>query len=311
MNYYFAPMEGITRYIYRNQHNHFYPGIDKYFTPFIVANQTRKLKTREINDILPENNTGCNIVPQILTNNAEDFIHTALHLRQFGYQEINLNLGCPAGTVVAKGKGAGFLAYRDKLDEFLDKIYSADVGRISIKTRLGKEQPEEFYELIPIFNKYPMEELIIHPRVQKDMYKNHPNLTVFSDAIRLSKAPVCYNGDLFTVKDYEKFHQSFPSIKCVMLGRGLLSNPSLVNEIKGGERTDKKTLREFHDSLCVEYTNILSGDRDVLFKMKELWTYLITIFTNYEEYQKKIRKSNTLAEYKIIIDQMFKNEEVV
>ncbi|MEQ8199412.1 MAG: tRNA-dihydrouridine synthase family protein, partial [Clostridiaceae bacterium] len=197
MKYYLAPMEGITGYIYRNSYEKFFCNIDKYFTPFIVPNRSRSLKTKELRDILPENNKDINnIVPQILTNDSEGFIATAKKLQQLGYKEINLNLGCPSGTVVSKNRGSGFLAQREELDVFLDEIFKMDHMKISIKTRIGKDSPEEFYELIKIYNKYPLEELIIHPRTRNDFYGNKPNLEVFKDALSLSTNPVCYNGDI-------------------------------------------------------------------------------------------------------------------
>jgi len=148
MNFYFAPMEGLTGYIYRNAHNAFFNNIDKYFSPFIVANQSEGFKTRELNDILPENNQGLVLIPQLLTNNAKDFIHTSKKIKLLGYNEINLNLGCPSGTVVSKNKGSGFLSKREELDVFLDEIFSKSITKISLKTRIGKDQPEEFYDLI-------------------------------------------------------------------------------------------------------------------------------------------------------------------
>ena len=154
MKYYLAPMEGITGYIYRNSYAKFFPSFDKYFTPFIIPNESKSLKTKELIDVQPENNKGLNIVPQILTNDAEGFIITANKLKQLGYNEINLNLGCPSGTVVGKGRGAGFLANRDELDKFLDEIFKIDNMKISIKTRIGKDRPEEFYELIKIYNNF-------------------------------------------------------------------------------------------------------------------------------------------------------------
>ena len=170
MKFYLAPMEGITGHIYRNSYEKYFHNIDKYFTPFIVPNQSVSLKTKELKDLLPQNNKGLNIVPQILTNDAEGFILTANKLKQLGYEEINLNLGCPAGTVVSKKRGSGFLAYPEELDKFLDEIYKIDNMKISIKTRLGKERADEFYKLIEIYNKYPLEELIIHPRTREDFY---------------------------------------------------------------------------------------------------------------------------------------------
>ena len=242
MKYYLAPMEGITGFIYRNAYEKYFGKIDKYFTPFIVPTNSKSFKTRELRDVLPENNKVNNIIPQILTNDAEGFVFTARKLQQLGYNEINLNLGCPAGTVVSKGRGSGFLAEREKLDSFLEEIYKIDDMKISIKTRIGKESPEEFYELIKIYNKYPLEELIIHPRTRKDFYGNTPNLEVFKDAIALSKSPVCYNGDIFTKVDNEKIIKAFPEIDKVMIGRGILANPGLMNEINGGNVMDKKIL---------------------------------------------------------------------
>lgn len=209
MKYYLAPMEGITGYIYRNSYKKFFNNIDKYFTPFIVPNKSTSLKTKELRDISPKNNKGMNIVPQILTNDSEGFIITARKLQQLGYDEINLNLGCPAGTVVSKNRGSGFLAKREEIDIFLDEIFKIDDMKISIKTRIGKDSPEEFYELIKIYNKYPIEELIIHPRTQKDFYGNKPDLDIFKDALSLSRNPICYNGDIFTVSGYNKLIKTF------------------------------------------------------------------------------------------------------
>ena len=242
MKFYFAPMEGLTGYVYRNAHHAFFPkGIDKYFSPFIVTNQSASFKTREMNDILPENNRGIVLIPQLLTNNADDFIRTAKRIKQLGYNQINLNLGCPSRTVVSKGKGSGFLAKRAELDVFLDKIFNQQVIRISIKTRIGKDRPEEFNELMAIYNKYPMEELIIHPRVQLDFYKNKPNMEAFTAAFNQSKNPVCYNGDLFSAEDCKKFSAGYPGVETTMLGRGLLMNPGLVYELLYNARPDKNS----------------------------------------------------------------------
>lgn len=311
MNFYFAPMEGLTRYIYRNAHKTFFNNIDKYFSPFIVANQSNSFKTRELNDILPENNQGIVLIPQILTNNAKDFIHTSKKIKQLGYNEINLNLGCPSGTVVSKNRGSGFLSKKEELDVFLEEIFSEAVTKISIKTRIGKDEPEEFYDLIEIYNKYPMEELIIHPRTQKDFYNNTPNLKVFKDALALSKNPVCYNGDIFTVKDYKEFTTNFQSVKTVMIGRGLLANPGLIGSIKNNTKLEKKLLKDFHDTIYEDYKRILSGDRNVLFKMKELWFHMIPMFSNNAKYAKKIRKSERLYDYEAAVLSLFREQDIL
>jgi len=311
MNFYFAPMEGLTGYIYRNAHNAFFNNIDKYFSPFIVANQSNSFKTKELNDILPENNQGLVLIPQLLTNNAKDFIHTSKKIKQLGYNEINLNLGCPSGTVVSKNRGSGFLSKTKELDAFLEEIFSQAATKISVKTRIGKDQPEEFYNLIEIFNKYPIEELIIHPRIQKDFYKNKPNLNIFKDALTLSKNPVCYNGDIFTVKDYKKFSTNFCSVKTIMIGRGLLANPGLISAIENNTNLEKELLKNFHDKIYEDYKRVLFGDRNVLFKMKELWFYMIRMFCNNAKYAKKIRKSERLHDYNAVVLSLFREQDIL
>jgi len=311
MKFYFAPMEGLTGYIYRNAHNAFFNNIDKYFSPFIVANQSDRFKTRELNDILPENNQGLVLIPQLLTNNAKDFIHTSKKIKILGYNEINLNLGCPSRTVVSKNKGSGFLSKREELDVFLEEIFSHSITKISIKTRIGKDKPEEFYDLIEIFNKYPIEELIIHPRIQKDFYKNKPNMKIFKDALILSKNPVCYNGDIFTIKDYKDFSADFQDVDTLMLGRGLLANPGLTSYITDETKFDKKLLKDFHDKIYEDYKKILFGDRNLLFKMKELWFYMIPVFSNNEKYAKKIKKSERLCDYDEAVSSLFREQNIL
>lgn len=311
MKFYLAPMEGITGYIYRNAYKKFFNNIDKYFTPFIIPNTSRSLKTKELRDVLKENNNGTSIVPQILTNNSEGFIVTARKLQQLGYKDINLNLGCPAGTVVSKNKGSGFLAKREELDIFLHEIFKIDDMKISIKTRIGKDSPEEFYELIKIYNKYPIEELIIHPRTQKDFYGNKPNLDVFKDALSLSTNSVCYNGDIFTVSDYNKLTKTFKELKTVMIGRGILANPGLINEIKNNGNINKEILKDFHDEVLNEYLELYKEDKNTLFRMKELWGYMIYIFSDNKKYAKKIKKAQKLNCYNEAVDSLFREQEII
>lgn len=311
MNLYFAPMEGLTGYVYRNAHQAFFDDIVRYFAPFIVANQSKSFSTRELVDVLPENNRGITMIPQILSNSADDFIFTAKKLKTLGYDEINLNLGCPAGTVVAKYKGAGFLAKPEELDIFLSEIFSEAVTKISVKTRIGKDRPEEFQNLIGIFNKYPIEELIIHPRIQKEFYKGRPNLEVFREALILSKNPVCYNGDIFTKDNFDEFGSAFPEVKTVMLGRGMMTNPGLAEEIANGTRLSKDRLKAFHERIYADYKEVLSGDRNVLYKMKELWSYMILMFSDNTQYVKKIKKAESLCEFDVAIANLFLEKNII
>ena len=311
MKYYLAPMEGITGFIYRNSYEKFFGGIDKYFAPFVVPNSSKSLKTKELRDVLPENNKGINLVPQILTNDSEGFILTAKKLKDLGYDEINLNLGCPSGTVVGKKRGSGFLAHKEELDKFLEEIFKIDDIKISIKTRLGMDKPEEFYELIKIYNKYPMEELIIHPRTRQDFYGNKPNLEVFKDAISLSKNPVCYNGDIFTLEDHNKLVEEFKEVDKIMLGRGVLANPALMNEILNNEFMDKKVLKEFHDEIFSKYRQVFNEDRNAMFRMKELWGYMIYMFSNNKKYAKKIKKAQKVVDYNQAVTSLFLEQDIL
>lgn len=311
MKYYLAPMEGITGFIYRNTYKKFFDNVDKYFTPFIVPTSSKSFKTKELRDILPENNKGMNIVPQILTNDSDGFITTARKLQQLGYSEINLNLGCPSGTVVSKNRGSGFLAKREELDKFLDEIYKIDDMKISIKTRIGKDSSEEFYELIKIYNKYPLEELIIHPRTREDFYGNKPNLEVFKDALTLSNSPVCYNGDIFTLDDYNKLSKEFSELNTIMLGRGVLANPGLINEIRNNANLNKEVLKKFHDEIFNDYRNVFKDDKIAIYRMKELWGYMIYIFSDNKKYAKKIKKSQKVDDYNEAVASLFNEQEII
>lgn len=311
MKIYLAPLEGITGHIYRTALKECFDGFDKYFIPFISPNQKGHFSTREKKDVLPENNRGVLAVPQILTNQAEDFIETAKKLAEYGYEEVNLNLGCPSRTVVTKGRGAGFLEEPDRLDRFLDEIFKKREWKISVKTRIGMSEPEEFEDLLKIYNRYPLEELIVHPRLQKDFYKNTPNLDVFAMAAEESRNPLCYNGDICNAEDLKRLRERFPKLDCVMVGRGVLADPALGRVLKGGGQAEKAEPRKFHDLLYRAYCEEMSGDRTVLYKMKELWFYFSGLFTNGKKYYKKIKKCERCVIYESIVNELFMKEEVI
>jgi len=301
MKCYLAPMEGITNYIYRRTYHQFFEPADKYFTPFINPHTTRSLNSKEKKDILPENNEGMNTVPQVLTNQAEDFIRVAKALKEYGYHEVNLNLGCPSGTVVSKKKGAGFLEFPTRIDHFLNETFEALEPlemKVSVKTRLGMLEADEFDQLLSVYNKYPLHELIIHPRVRIDYYKNQVDLDAFEKALMGSKNPVCYNGDIFTKEDYHRFIKRFGTVENIMVGRGVIGNPGLIGELRDKAPMDKDKFKTFHDQLLKEYEALKIGDRNTLFKMKELWYYMIKNFEDAKKPEKMIKKAQTLEKYK-------------
>lgn len=305
VKYYMAPLESVTTWIYRQAHAKIYGRLDKYFIPFLEPHEKRDFKTRELQEILPEHNENIYAVPQILTNRSEGFIKLAKALKDWGYEEINLNLGCPSKTVVTKGKGSGFLAKPEELERFLTEIFDALSGevKISVKTRIGKEDPEEFPALLKLFNKYPMEELIIHPRVQKDGYGNVPRLEFYELAEKQSVNPLCYNGDLYTREQIRNFAERFPGTERLMFGRGFLRDPGLLyNEGKDPKDIFEKFLA-FHDLVYEGYQERNMGDRNVLFKMKELWSYQVYQFSEPERLFKTFKKVQDCNEY----EQMIRN----
>lgn len=311
MKYYLAPMEGLTGYVYRNVYHSMFAPMDVYVTPFIAPNQKKLLRSRERKDVAVENNVGLYVVPQILTNDVEQFLDTSKYLYELGYKEVNLNLGCPSATVVTKKKGAGFLDDPKGLEQFWYTVFERldlDI-KISVKTRLGIEFESEFEDLIHVYNQFPFSEVMIHPRLQKDFYKGHPRMHIFKEAIAALKHPICYNGDLFTAEDVETFKAEYPNVDCIMLGRGVLANPGLVHELETGQRITKEALHQYHHALCEGYCAGKLADKDVLFKMKELWFYLGTMFENVEKPLKKVRKATTLDGYLISVDQLFEQCE--
>lgn len=281
--------------------------MDKYFTPFLVPHSKKGFSTRELREIVPEHNEGLTLVPQIMSNQADDCLNTMKKLKTLGYEEVNLNFGCPSKTVVGKDRGAGFLARTEELDRFLAEIFAHTEQRVSIKSRIGKYEPEEFEEILEIYNRYPIEELILHPRTQQDFYQKPVRLEAYAYAQEHSQNPLCYNGDIFTVEDGKRLMERFPKITTLMLGRGLIRDPALVEKLEGQERRadEGRRLRAFHDEICAGYREISAGDKHVLFKMKELWSYLIVLFPGSEKQAKKIRKAQNLKDYERAAEEVF------
>ncbi len=309
--FYFAPMEGVAGYIYRNVYHEHFHHIDQYFAPFISTSPNGISKMKEFRDILPENNKDMCLIPQLLSNNADDFILAAKQIKDIGYHEINLNVGCPSGTVTSKGKGSGMLLDIEKLDHFLYNVFEnchRNNIRLSVKTRIGFYSPDEFEKIIEIYNRYQMSELIIHPRTREDYYKNDVHLDVFKTAVQKSKNPICYNGDIFEINDYKKITEEFDGIESVMIGRGILKNPSLIeNIIDDVPKPDLQKIFDFHDQIYDEYKKYMSGEKNLLFKMKEIWLYMVHSMENSDKKAKKIKKAKNIYEYESVVNE-FKRE---
>ena len=301
MRYYFAPMEGLTDSIYRKTHHAHFSGVTRYYMPFISPTVHRCLTPREARELPTADSVPFEAVPQLLTKVSEDFLWAASVCRDLGYEEVNLNLGCPSGTVTAKGKGSGMLRSPDQLRQFLDEIYAGAPLPISVKTRLGFDDPAEFPALVEIFNDYPICELTVHPRVRKDFYNGSVNMDAFRYCLDNSKAPVCFNGNLCSVSQIEAFHREFPQVESVMIGRGLIGDPGMLTP--GG--TTIAALESFMDTLLEAYQIAFGNARNAMFRLKENWHLLENRFEGSEKLMKRLRKTTDLAEYRSITREIF------
>lgn len=297
MQIYFAPLEGITGYVFRNAYAKYYGGVDKYFTPFISPHTKKLMDTREKRDILPENNKGLYVVPQVLTNKAEELIDICKLLKEdYGYEEVNLNLGCPSKTVTTKGKGSGFLESPEQMEEFFDRFFKVADVKLSIKTRIGYWEIEEAERLFRLYERYPFEEVIVHPRLGSEMYKGTPHYHVFENYLEKTKHSLCYNGDINSLEQLHILNDKWSDCDKFMLGRGLIARPGMLQSVE-----DKSTFLAFHDEIVEGYDAYMSGDKNTLFKMKELWTWWAVQFPGQEKTLKQIKKTNSLMEYKQLV----------
>ncbi len=294
MKLFFAPLEGIATYTYRTAHSHLFGGCDGYYSPFITPTENEKLAGRAVRDVLPENNNQVNLTVQVLSNNAAAFLNFVPTIKSFGYDEVNLNFGCPSGTVVKKDRGAGFLRNPDGLNLFLREIFEKCDLKISVKTRIGFYSGEEMTELMKIYNKYPIARLVIHPRTRRDYYNGVPDLEVFEKAYNEAKMPVCYNGDVFSAQTFAEIQKRFPDLESVMIGRGALANPAIFREIRGGESLKTAELKDFTGCLAERYITLLGSDTYTLHKLKEIWLYIMWNFPKETKILKAIKKSRTV-----------------
>lgn len=300
MRHYFAPLEGITDSIYRKLHHKYFPGLDRYYMPFFSPTIHRQLTPREDRELPYADSVSFEAVPQIMTKVPDDFLWAAQQCLDRGYKEVNINLGCPSGTVVSKGKGAGMLRDPDALDRFLDEIFSAAPLPVSIKTRIGINEPEELPRLLEIYNRYPICELTVHPRVRKAFYNGSVDMDAFAYCYENSNAPLCYNGNLTAKEDIARLQERFPKLESVMLGRALVGDPAMLSS----KTSDIDTLQAFTDALLEEYIREFGGARNAMFRLKENWRFILCMFDDNQKLRKKLLKTTDVQEFRRITNQI-------
>ncbi len=296
MKLYFAPLEGITTYTYRNTHKEFFGGCDEYYAPFITPSANEKVSSKSLRDILPENNNGLKPMIQVMANRAEAFLNFEEKIKELGYTSVNLNFGCPSSTVVKKSRGAGALLELEVLDSFFAGIFEKSSLEISVKSRIGFFSADELEDIISVYNKYPITELIIHPRTRQDYYNGLPDMDAFEKVYKTAKMPVCYNGNIFSAEDFYRTENRFKGLGSMMIGRGAIANPGIFREIKDGKALKSAELVSFTKALKERYLKVLGSEVYTLHKLKEIWMYSMWNYPEEKRLLKAIKKSNQLAE---------------
>ena len=311
----FAPLDGITKRVFRRVWHAHFGGADRYFVPFISPTDQHVITPRDRREL--ENPEGLPQVPQVMAKQAADFVWAAEALADMGYEEVNLNLGCPSGTVTAKGKGSGLLMDPNRLNRFLDQVFSAAQVPVSVKTRLGYHTPEEFPRLLEIFNRYPIACLTVHPRVRPEKYRGAVHMDLFALAVAESKNPVCYNGDLTSVAGVRALEAQFPGLDAAMIGRGAVADPALLRRLRGGPAASKEELQAFTQELYRAYQDFYgqaapdSQAAPASQRMKEVWFYLIHLFENGERLGGRMRRSRGPRAYEELEARIFQELELL
>lgn len=311
--FYLAPMRGFTTAAYRNHYGRHFEGVNAAIAPFIPTLSHKPIHTAHILDILPENNHAMPVVPQILSNDPKGFIELAGIFSDYGYTAVNWNLGCPFPMVAKKMRGSGLLSHPERVDAFLDQVLSKMRSHLSIKLRLGREKTDDIFRLIPVLNRYPLSEVIIHPRTGIQMYTGAADVEAFAACLPLLNAPVVYNGDIFDLPSFTRLRTRFPGISRWMLGRGPLCNPFLPAVLQSGNEEIARPVarfKQFHDDLFAAYREEFSGPGHLVNRMKGYWQYFSLSFSNGEKLFKRIKRLKSAENYIFETDRFFEQEAI-
>lgn len=307
-----SPLQGFTDFRFRNAFNHFFGGIDTFYAPYIKLNGKLIIKPAYERDILPDNNKNIHIIPQVMTNDADEFLFVANYVKQLGYTELNWNLGCPYPMVTKRGMGSGLICDFVKIENILEKVYEKSDITVSMKMRMGYENSDEILRTLPVLEKFPLKNIAIHARIGKQLYKGGVDLEGFQKCIDHTKHKLYYNGDITSVTKFKEMQELFPLIDHWMIGRGLISDPFLPNMIKNNSNVHPtnrlKVFRDFHDTIYNEYGQALSGQHHLLLKMTSFWEYFSTTFSNPHKTFKKIKKSKSTKAYDFAVNEILTNE---
>jgi tRNA-dihydrouridine synthase B len=307
-----SPLQGFTDFRFRNTFQRFFGGIDKYIAPYIRVDGNSEIKRGNERDLLPANNSLLNLIPQIITKDADEFLFVAKHIKKLGYTELNWNLGCPYPMVAKRGMGSGLLSMPGKIDEILTRVCAETDIQISVKMRLGYESPREIFQVLPVLERHRLANITIHPRIGKQLYRGEVDLKTFEECLGQSSHKIFYNGDIASVRSFREMKERFPAIDNWMIGRGLIADPFLPSMIKADDpvypENRYEVFNSFHDALFSSYEEALSGPKHLLIKMYSFWEYFIQSFPNTPKGLKKIKKAQSLGVYREVVRQIIDNE---
>ena len=306
-----SPLQGFTDFRFRNAFHKYFGGIDTFYSPYIKLNGKFVVKGSYERDILPENNTTLEVIPQIITNDADEFLFVAKYVQQLGYKELNWNLGCPYPMVAKCGMGSGLISNTSQIEHILKRVHNETDIIVSMKMRMGYENPSEILDVFPILEQYPIKNIAIHARIGKQLYKGGVDLDAFQKCLEHSNQKIYYNGDITSVEKFKELQERFPQIDHWMIGRGLIADPFLPSMIKNNTTEYPKNRLElfeaFHDEIYQEYDAYLSGPTPIRMKMLGFWEYFSASFSNPQKTYKKIKKAGNSKNYESAVKEIFKN----
>ncbi|WP_055445210.1 tRNA dihydrouridine synthase [Lacinutrix himadriensis] len=308
-----SPLQGFTDFRFRNAFHHYFGGIDTFYAPYIRLNGKLKIKQSYQLDLQPENNSTLEVIPQVMTNDADEFLFVVKYVQSLGYKELNWNLGCPYPMVTKSGMGSGLICNPTKIDEILKRAHNETDITVSMKMRMGYDHAEEILDTFPILDKYPLKNIAIHARIGKQLYKGPVDLDAFERCIPSTKHKLYYNGDITSVDAFKKMEARFPSIDHFMIGRGLIADPFLPSMIKNNTTEYPKNrweiFSEFHDTIYQQYDEYLSGPTPIKMKMLGFWEFFSQSFTNPQKTYKAIKKAGNPVKYRQAVKEVLNKEK--
>ncbi len=308
-----SPLQGFTDFRFRNAFDHFFGGIDTFYAPYIKMNGKIVIKNNYQRDLNPENNKVSDLIPQVMTNDPDEFLFVVKYIQSLGYKELNWNLGCPYPMVTKQGMGSGMICNPQKIDEVLHKVHNESDVTVSMKMRMGYDKPTEILKTFPILEKYPLKNIAIHARIGKQLYKGGTDLDSFQKCVEQTPHKLYYNGDITSVTAFKELQERFPSIDHWMIGRGLIADPFLPSMIKNNttEYPENKweIFREFHDTIYQQYDEALSGPTPIKMKMLGFWEYFSQSFDNPQKTYKAIKKAGSKFKYNAAVAEIFANQK--